>query len=295
METVSGVAGLIKVVLMMQHDEIVRQTHFEQLNPHITLEGTRLSIPTKHVAWPGDVGQRRAGVSSFGFGGTNTHLIVESPSNNAQSEIGKPQNGQRPLHVLKLSAKSEASVTRQAEQIGAYLDEHPDAALADICWSLNTGRADFNHRAAIVAENAQQLKDRLNKIAHGEAASAAGMKRATLRALTRPKVAFLFTGQGLQYTGMGRGLYETQPVFRDAINACEVILREHLGGESLTAILFPPTEASSPGLVHQTEFTQPALLRWNMRSPNCGVRGALCPIWCSATAWANTRRRAWPA
>ena len=77
METVSGVAGLIKVVLMMQHDEIMRQTHFESLNPHIKLEGTRLVIPTEHVPWPRGKGRRAAGVSSFGFGGTNTHLIVE--------------------------------------------------------------------------------------------------------------------------------------------------------------------------------------------------------------------------
>src|SRR3954452_4567232 len=79
METVSGVAGLIKVVLMMQHDEIMRQTHFESLNPHIKLEGTRLVIPTEHVPWPRGNGRRAAGISSFGFGGTNTHMIVEAP------------------------------------------------------------------------------------------------------------------------------------------------------------------------------------------------------------------------
>src|SRR5205814_6181621 len=88
METVSGVAGLIKVVLMMQHGQIMRQTHFESLNPHIKLDGTRLVIPTEHTRWPRTNGRRTAGVSSFGFGGTNTHLIVESP--NPQTAIRNP-------------------------------------------------------------------------------------------------------------------------------------------------------------------------------------------------------------
>src|SRR5215212_5504787 len=108
METVSGVAGLIKVVLMMQHDEIMRQTHFESLNPHIKLEGTRLVIPTEHVPWPRGNGRRAAGVSSFGFGGTNTHMIVEAA--NWKSEIRNPKSIDRPLHLLKLSAKNEAAL-----------------------------------------------------------------------------------------------------------------------------------------------------------------------------------------
>src|SRR3954451_9518109 len=85
METVSGVAGLIKVVLMMQHEKIMRQTHFETLNPHIKLDDTRLVIPIEHIAWPRGKGRRTAGVSSFGFGGTTTHMIVEAA--NPQSPI----------------------------------------------------------------------------------------------------------------------------------------------------------------------------------------------------------------
>ena len=85
METVSGVAGLIKVLLMLQHDDIPPQLHFRELNPHIKLDGTRLVIPTEHTAWPRGGRPRIAGVSSFGFGGTNTHLIVEAPVRPATS------------------------------------------------------------------------------------------------------------------------------------------------------------------------------------------------------------------
>ena len=116
METVSGVAGLIKVVLMMQHDEIVRQTHFESLNPHIKLEGTRLVIPTEHVPWPRGKGRRAAGVSSFGFGGTNTHLIVEAA--NPKSEIRKSAIERSPAAIVEAVGKERSGAQAAGRAIG---------------------------------------------------------------------------------------------------------------------------------------------------------------------------------
>ncbi len=284
METVSGVAGLIKVLLMMQRARIAPQTHFESLNPHINLDGTRLVIPTEPIEWLRGDAPRTAGVSSFGFGGTNTHLVVQEGNfgfrisdfglkeqANPQSAIRNPQSIDRPLHVLKLSAKTEPALVEQAQQLTAYLGEHPHADVADVCYSANTGRADFHHRATIVAKDAAQLGERLEKLAGGEVASAAGktagktagIKQAQVRTLGRSKVAFLCTGQGLQYVGMGRGLYESQPVFRAAIDRCDGILREMWGGKSLVDVLYPAAEAASPNdsaaLLHQTQYTQPAL------------------------------------
>ncbi|MCI0492434.1 MAG: SDR family NAD(P)-dependent oxidoreductase, partial [Planctomycetes bacterium] len=264
METASGVAGLIKVVLMMQHDEFARQANFEKLNPHITLDGTRLAIPTGPVAWPRGEQPRRAGVSSFGFGGTNTHLILESaaairPENTSPTAADSPE---RPWHVLKLSGKTESSLARQAERLAAWLDEHPNGTAADVCYSGNTGRADFNHRAAIAAPDRVHLREQLASFAAGQ--RPAGLRQATVRTLGWPKVAFLFTGQGLQYVGMGRGLVESQPVFRRAMDRCDAILRGIWGGQSLVDVLYPPAEAISPpddpgALIHQTQYTQPAL------------------------------------
>ncbi len=202
METVSGVAGLIKTVLLLQNEQIAPQTHFESLNPHIKLEGTRLAIPTKTITWPR--GKRRiAGISSFGFGGTNTHLIVESaPDKHATLEHGVVPAGMaaadRPLHLLKLSAKSEVALQQQAAQLIDNFKDNAQATAADIGWSANTGWSDFNYRAVISAADVQQLQQRLSKLAAGEAAAAAGVKQATVRALGRPNVAFLFTGQGSQ-------------------------------------------------------------------------------------------------
>jgi len=273
METVSGVAGLIKVVLMMQHDEIAPQANFETLNPHIKLVGTRITIPTEHTAWPRGRA-RTAGVSSFGFGGTNTHLIVESPAA-AVAAASAAASIDRPLHLLKLSAKSEPALAQQAEQLADDLERNPTAAVADVGWSANIGRADFNYRAVVTAKDSEQLQQRLQSFAAEKVESVAGVKRGTVRALGRPTVAMLFTGQGAQYVGMGRGLYDTQPAFRRALDECDAILTQLWNDESLLDILYPTSEMSSNGTdarIHQTQYTQPALF---------ALEYALAQLWAS--------------
>lgn len=273
METVSGVAGLIKVVLMMQHDEILPQANFESLNPHIRLGDSRMTIPTEHIAWPRSKA-RRAGISSFGFGGTNTHLVVESPARTGAPVTVEPTID-RPLDVLKISAKSEAAVGQQAEQLAAFLKENPQLNAADVCWSANTGRSEFNYRAAIVAKDAEQLQQRLMSLAGEKQEAATGVKRGTVKSLGRPTVAMLFTGQGAQYAGMGRGLYDMQPVFRRAMDECDAVLREIWNGESLLDIVYPSGDASTNGAasrVDQTKYTQPALF---------ALEYALAQLWAS--------------
>jgi acyl transferase domain-containing protein/thioesterase domain-containing protein/acyl carrier protein len=274
METVSGVAGLIKVVLMMQHEEIAPQANFETLNPHIELSGSRVTIPTKHMAWPRD-SARMAGVSSFGFGGTNTHLIIESPATSVTTTKSPPGAMQRPVHLLKLSAKSETALSQQAEKLAAELAQHSTLSVADVCWSANSGRADFNYRAVVVANDAKQLRQRLQSMAEEQVAAAIGVKRGTVRALGRPTVAMLFTGQGSQYVGMGRAVYDTQPVFRRALDECDAILRELWGGDSLLDVVYPPRATSSTNAdsrLHQTRYTQPALF---------ALEYALAQLWAS--------------
>jgi myxalamid-type polyketide synthase MxaB len=142
METVSGVAGLIKVVLMMQREQIAQQANFVSLNSHINLAGTRLAIPTESVVWQRAQRPRIAGVSSFGFGGTNTHLIVQShdtqPAGTPPFPIERAgasstpavlgaqparQSIDRPLHVLKLSSKSQPALADQAARLAAHCSE----------------------------------------------------------------------------------------------------------------------------------------------------------------------------
>lgn len=270
-ETVSGVAGLIKTVLLMQHETIAPQLFLESINPHISLEGSRIVLPTEHTPWPATGGRRLAGISSFGFGGTNTHLLIEAPpaaspsSDNQPAKVESIRNGEpaskrlastpRRNHVLKLSGRTADAVQQQAEQFGQYLASHPEAALIDVCYSANTGRANFNHRAALACESRESLEKALGTLAAGKASPT--VKRGQVKGIARPKVAMLFTGQGSQYPQMGYELYQTEPVFRAAIDECDEILRAGLS-ESLLTILFPADEDDAQ-LINETVFTQPAL------------------------------------
>lgn len=250
LEIAAGIASLIKVVLMLQHGRIPPQAHLERLNPHIRLEGTRLRIPRQAVDWPGDGGSRIAGVSSFGFGGTNAHLLVEESGPAAVA----PAESDRPLHLLAVSAKTKTALSKLVERYLRYLDVHPQAALPDVCHSANAGRAHFPHRLAVLAENREQLQQQLAAAAEGRRPRLG--KAGQANTATRPKVAIVFTGQGSQYVGMGKLLFETQPSFRRTLQQCDEILREHLD-ESLLSMLYPEPGHSSP--LDETAYTQPAL------------------------------------
>ncbi|MGA2031843.1 MAG: SDR family NAD(P)-dependent oxidoreductase, partial [Thermoguttaceae bacterium] len=255
-ETVSGVAGLLKVVLMLQHGQVPPQLHLEQLNPNISLAGTRLVIPTKALPWrPGGEATRVAGISSFGFGGTNAHVIVEE----AAAAEAAAVSADRPLHLLTLSAKTETALRtlagRYAQRLQALESESSDPRLlANFCYTANAGRTHFNHRLTIAADTPEQLRTRLSALAEGQ--SPQGVKSGQVRIALRPKVGMLFTGQGSQYVGMGRTLFDTHPVFRQTLQQCQEILRSELE-EPLLSVLYP--EGGRPSPLDSTAYTQPAL------------------------------------
>ena len=268
-ETVSGVAGLIKTLLLMQHNTFAPQVHFESLNPHIQLEGSRIVIPTQLTPWPADV-NRLAGISSFGFGGTNTHIIVEAPPAQApQSNVAATSlatgNGQaayadesssEPFHLLKLSGRASSAIARQAEQFVQVFADHPDWSIAEICHAANSHRCDFNHRAAVVAQTREQCVEQLELLAAGRRSP--HIKQGAVKGLTATQIAFLFTGQGSQYPQMGRELYDTEPVFQDAIDRCATVLDECLDVE-FKRVLFPGADDDS-ALIDNTLYTQPCLV-----------------------------------
>ena len=259
-ETVSGVAGLIKVILMMQHELIPAQTGLETLNENVQLVGSRIEFPREHRSWPAG-GSRIAGVSSFGFGGTNTHVIVESASPVAEQPSEAPQ---RPKHVLAVSAKSKSALAQIAQNYGRVLEDIREEQLPDLCYSANFGRAHFHHRCAIVTGSRDQLRQQLMAVA--EEKRAGGVKSAEVRLAGRPRIAFLFTGQGSQYHGMARDLYEVHPTFREILDECTEVLRTYRQ-VPLTDVLFG---GDNPQLVNETEYTQPALF---------AVEYALARLW----------------
>ncbi|MFZ5828642.1 MAG: SDR family NAD(P)-dependent oxidoreductase, partial [Planctomycetota bacterium] len=252
-ETAAGIAGLIKVVLMLRHGEIPRQAEFEELNPHISLDGSRLIVPREPIAWSGQEKPRRAGVSSYGFGGTNAHVVVEEAPSRPKTAAPGP-DVERPLHVLALSGKSDVAVRELAARYRQHLEEHPGSAVPDVAHTANVGRAHSGHRAAVIAGSRDDFQQRLAALAEGTAAK--GVHQARVRSPVRPKIAFLFTGQGSQYAGMGLALFEKHPVFREALLECEEILVEELE-RPLLSVMHGASGCES--LLDETAYTQPAL------------------------------------
>jgi len=248
-ESAAGVAGLMKLVLSLQHRELPPHLHFRSANPHIRLEHGPFEIVQRLSPWEPRAGRRIAGVSSFGLSGTNAHIVVEE----APVQPAAPTSGMRPLHVLAVSAKSEAALVDLSRRFATHLESHPTQSVADLCYTANTGRTHFAHRLAIVAESTAQFQERLGAFAAGRKTDVPASTG--VAGWEAPKIAFLFTGQGSQYVGMGRALWKTEPTFRSFIECCDEFLRPHLG-RSLLSVMH--AEGDEP-LLDETGYTQPAL------------------------------------
>ena len=256
LEAASGIAGLIKTVLALQHQEIPPNLHFHNPSPHIPWDELPVTVPTRLVPWRPDR-PRLAGVSSFGFSGTNAHVILgEAPPRPAVVP-----GASRPVHLLCLSAKDDTALRELAASYQLHLATAPSASLADITHTAHTGRAHFTHRAGLTAGSLAEMRDKLGTLT---TSPAAGHGPSGIRAPGAgsaispgdPPIAFLFSGQGAQYPGMSRQLYETLPVFRAAMQRCDELLRPHLD-RSLLSVLYPKAAEGTP--LDDTTYTQPAL------------------------------------
>jgi phthiocerol/phenolphthiocerol synthesis type-I polyketide synthase C len=253
-ETVSGLAGAIKVALMMQHRELFPQIHFQTPNPHLRLEGSRLQIARDRQPWPAIRGRRVAGVSSFGFGGTNVHVVMEEFVVEAAIVAPSTTAHERGTHVLTVSAKSEPALRDAARRYRDALRTTPAERLADFCYSANSGRTPFAERLAVRGGTVEELGQQLDAFLSGQKIRT--LSRGQVPESSPARVAFLFTGQGSQFPGMARKLYDTAPVFRDTLTECERILRPWLGA---SIIELTCQAAANDQRIHQTAFTQPAL------------------------------------
>nr|VFK24452.1 MAG: malonyl CoA-acyl carrier protein transacylase [Candidatus Kentron sp. MB] len=242
LEAACGIAGLIKTVLALQHQEIPPHLNFEKLNPLLDANAP-LSIPTKPTPWPKK--QKFAGVSAFSFGGTNTHVILAP----APSISVKEAEIERTHHLLTLSAQTDAALRDLINAYAEYFRTDPETVLPDACFTASVGRTHFKHRLAVVAGTTEEARERLRAADYLVGKASQG----------RPRIAFLFTGQGSQYVGMGQQLYETQPVFREALGRCDAILRPYLDIPLLT-LLYPDLEdGDDADRLNNTQYTQPAL------------------------------------
>lgn len=263
LEAAAGIAGLIKVVLMLWHGVIPPHINFNELNPHISLAGAPLHISQKRRHWPRNEARRYAGVSAFGFGGTNAHVILADAPQLAPRD--------RPLgptsHLLVLSARNDEALGDLARRYAAFLAVRSDLDLADVCFTASTGRSHFESRLAIVADSTEQLRERVG-MAASERQGPASI-RGQARRGHRPKIAFLFSGQSPLCPRLVRWLSDAEPVFRRALDRCDEVLRQHL--ERPLRSVLDPTSNPSPWL-RQPAYAQPALF---------ALQFALTELWSS--------------
>ena len=247
LDAAAGIAGLIKTSLALKHRTIPPTLHFHRPNPHIDFANSAFRVNTELSVWDTDQLPRRAAVSSFGIGGTNAHLVLEEPPAPANSDKSRSKQ------VLVLSAKSDGALDSATAHLATFLENHPQANLADVAYTLQVGRVAFSHRRALVCQDAQEA---LLALKSGDAS----------RLLTAfeppasPQIAFLFPGQGAQYVQMGRELYENESCFREHLDVCAQRLRSILDLD-IRGILYPdPTVAvDRESRLRDTAIAQPTL------------------------------------
>ncbi|HEX4164567.1 MAG TPA: SDR family NAD(P)-dependent oxidoreductase [Bryobacteraceae bacterium] len=251
LDTAAGVAGLIKTALCVKNRILPPTLHFKDPNPLIDFGATPFYVNSTLVRY-GDEQPLRAGVSSFGIGGTNVHLsLEEAPSS---GDVNAVQGSQ----LIVLSAKSASALDRRMSQLLDYLEAAPAANLADIAYTLQTGRQRFQHRQALVARDVQHLAEQLRAGAQSTDLRKLRAEDALLDSLS---VAFLFPGQGAQFVDMGRNLYESVPLFREIVDSCAQALQPLLGLD-LRTVLYPSDAEEkqiAERLLNQTSITQPAI------------------------------------
>lgn len=243
LDAAAGVAGLIKTVLALQHRQLPPLVNFRAPNPALQLERSPFSASAAASDWPTEAGlPRRAGVSSFGIGGTNAHAVLEEAP--AQAALPAARDAQ----LFVLSARSEAALDAACARLATHLEAHPGQPLADVAWTLQAGRQAFVQRRVFVAA------DRAGAIAALRQPQHAPVLAGRHDGGTRP-VAFLFSGQGSQHAAMGRGLYTTEPVYREVVDRCAAILQPLIGTDLRTLLQADDAGAA----LAETRFTQPAL------------------------------------
>ncbi len=244
LDAAAGAAGLIKAALALHHRRIPPSLHFKSPNPRIDFAESAFYVADRLIDWSAASSPRRAGVNSMGMGGTNVHVVLEE----APPEPASASS--RSAQVLPFSAKTPTALDRAAANLAAWLGENPGLSLADVAWTLQTGRREFACRRTVVARDL------------AEAVAALRLPAAAAAPIAHDdgRVAFLFTGQGAQKVNMGRGLYEREPVFRAEVDRCAGLLRLWLGFD-LRTVLYPPAggEEAAQAELDQTRLTQPAL------------------------------------
>jgi myxalamid-type polyketide synthase MxaE and MxaD len=233
LEAAAGVAGMAKVVLAMQHRRLPANLHFQSLNPLINLEGTRLEIASTARAW--DVAERHAAISSYGAGGTNSHAVLSEPPPAPALPPERPEEER----VLVLSARSPEALRANAQAWHEWLRASEGEGTRDVCYTAALRRTHHDQRLAVVGRGREELAGQLAAWLAGEARPGVASGPAAERP---PRVAFIFSGHGSEWVGMGRELLASEPTFRQALERCDEALRPHVGWSVVELLGSPDSE-----------------------------------------------------
>jgi polyketide synthase 12 len=239
-QAAAGVAGVIKMVEAMRHGTVPRTLRAEEPTPHVDWSAGAVRLACEPVPWPETGRPRRAGVSAFGISGTNAHLILEQapadPAEDAVDSEDGPAEESRPGLVdrpvpLVVSARSPEALRAQARRLIPAVEKHD---LADVGYALAAGRSVFQHRAVVLADDAEEARRGLTALADGESVSR--VVEGTVSA-GDGGVVFVFPGQGSQWAGMGVDLSEASPVFKGKLEECFAEISEHVGWDPWAVLL----------------------------------------------------------
>lgn len=261
LDIAAGVTGLIKTVLSLKHRQIPPTLHFQNPNPQIDFANSPFFPNATLLDWSADQQPRRAAVNSLGIGGTNAHVILEEAP-----LLPVTKTLPNAWYILPFSARTPTALNQILAQIQQYWDQNENVNIADLAYTLQVGRVDFNHRAVIICQNDAEARHAL------ATPTANGFLQAEAHTDNR-LVAFLFPGQGAQFHNMGRSLYDTEPIYKNVIDDCAARLYPYLGLD-LRDIIYPDLggTGSAREELNQTWLTQPALFV---------VEYALAQLWLS--------------
>ncbi|MEU3545208.1 SDR family NAD(P)-dependent oxidoreductase, partial [Streptomyces paromomycinus] len=268
-QAAAGVAGVIKMVLALQHGQLPRTLHADEPSPHVDWTEGEVKLLTEPVPWRPNDRPRIAGISSFGISGTNVHLLLEeAPAEEPAHVAGNPADGDtvtsapvlswagadaaaETVSAWLVSGRSAAGLAAQADRLRDWLTSRPELAPADVAWSLAATRSVFEHRAVVVGGDREQVLAGLAGLASG--APSGALIAGTARPDARP--VFAFAGQGSQWVGMGRELAEVSPVFAGRLAECAAALAPYVDW-SLTDVLAGSGDAPA---LEAADVVQPAL------------------------------------